>query len=158
VSPFPVEPARATGPMRLVLSAYPTAAAARKAVNGALDRRLAACASSISQSSTFLWEGRRTTAAEVLVVFKTAPKTVGALFRYLAGAHPYRVPEIVEVDVMRAEPGYLAWLAALVDPSSVAAPPRSVRRPAGRRAREGRGPARTRARPPRRSTRNRRSR
>jgi periplasmic divalent cation tolerance protein len=137
--------------MRLVLSAYPTFAAARRAVDGALDRRLVACASSLAQSSTFLWHGRRETAAETLVVFKTAPKTVGALLRYLAETHPYEVPEVVEVDVLRAEPRYLVWLAGIVDPSSAEARAPHARRPAGRRARGARALARTRGRPPRRS-------
>jgi periplasmic divalent cation tolerance protein len=157
VSPFPVEPARATGPMRLVLSAYPTAAAARRAAEGAVERRLAACASALVQRSTYLWNGRRETADEVLVVFKTAPKTVGALFRYLAARHPYKVPEIAEVDVLRVEPSYLAWLSGLVDPSSARAPGLAPRRPAGRRGREARAPARTRA-PPRRPSRRSRTR
>ena len=157
MSPFPVEPARATGPMRLVLSAFPSAESARRAAEGALDRRLAACASSIAQTSTFVWRGRRTTSAEVLVVFKTAPKTVGALFRYLASAHPYEVPEIAEVDVLRAEPRYLDWLTALVDPTSV---PRAhpARRPAGPRGRGARALGRTRARRRPRSRRTRTSR
>lgn len=157
MSPFPVEPARATGPMRLVLSAYPSAEAARAAVRGALDRRLVACASAIAQSSTFLWRGRRTTAAETLVVFKTAPKTVGALVRFLADAHPYEVPEIAEVDVLRAEPSYLAWLTGIVDPTSADAGPGRTRSPGARRARGAPGPGRTRARRPRPSRRSRRS-
>jgi periplasmic divalent cation tolerance protein len=137
--------------MRLVLSAYPSVAAARRAVDGALDRRLAACASSIDQTSTFVWKGRRETATETLVVYKTAPKTVGALLRYVAETHPYEVPEVVEVDVMRGAPRYLAWLAGVVDPSSAGGRTPPARRPAGRRARGARVPARTRGRPRRRS-------
>jgi periplasmic divalent cation tolerance protein len=158
VSPFPVEPARATGPMRLVLSAFPSPESARRAIDGALDRRLAACASSIAQSSTFLWRGRRERAAEVLVVFKTAPKTVGALFRFLASVHPYDVPEIAEVDVLRAEPAYLAWLTALVDPSSAPGRRPGPTRRGGRPGRGARAPGRTRGPRPRRSTRKRTSR
>jgi periplasmic divalent cation tolerance protein len=154
VSPFPVEPARARGPMRLVLSAYPTPEAAQAAVHGALDRRLAACASALAQSSTFLWRGRRETAAETLVVFKTAPKTVGALVGYLAGSHPYEVPEVIELDVPRATPAYLSWLTGIVDPASGGLRD-PARRPAGPRGRAARVPARTRARPPRRSRRTR---
>lgn len=155
MSPFPVEPARATGPMRFVLSAYPSGAAARRAVEGALDRRLAACASSIAQSSTFLWQGRRETASETLVVFKTAPKTVGALVRYLAASHPYQVPEIAEIDVMRAEPRYLAWLSGIVDPSSSRRPDGRLRRPAGPRGRAAQALGRTPGPRPRRSRRTR---
>jgi len=155
VSPFPVEPARATGPMRLVLSAFPTAESADAAIEGALDRRLAACASALAQRSTFLWKGRRERADELLVVFKTAPKTVGALFRFLVRVHPYDIPEVVEVDVMRGDPRYLAWLGALLDPSSVPPLGRRPTRPGGRRGRAARAPARTRARRPPRSRRSR---
>ena len=153
MSPFPIDPARATGPMRLVLSAYPSPESARRVVEAVLARRLAACASSIAQRSTFLWKGRRETAEEVLVVFKTAPKTVGALFRYLARSHPYTVPEIAELDVLRVDPRYLGWLTGLLDPSSVPSAGRRPRRRAARRGRGARDPGRTRARRPRRSRR-----
>jgi periplasmic divalent cation tolerance protein len=152
VSPLPIEPARASGPMRLVLSAFPSEAAARRAIDRAIDQRLAACASEIPQTSTFVWKGKRETAREVLVVFKTGPKTVGALLQLLAALHPYEVPELVEIDVPRADDRYLSWLAGVVDPGSPggAGPPR---RPGAPRGRAARGPARTRARPRRRSTR-----
>ena len=146
MSPFPVEPARGTGPMRLVLSAYPSPESARAAAEGAVAQGLAACASAIAQRSTFVWNGRQETADETLVVFKTAPKTVGARFRYLAAGHPYDVPEIAEVDVRRAEPAYLAWLSSVVDPSSAAAPRPAPTRRAGRRGRGARAPGRTPAR------------
>ena len=49
MSPFPVEPPRAGGPMRLVLTAYPSAEAAQRAIDGAIARRLAACASAVEE-------------------------------------------------------------------------------------------------------------
>ncbi len=146
MSPYPIEPARALGPMRLVLTAYPTAASARKAVDAVIAQRLAACASEVDQRSTFRWKGRTERAAEVLVIFKTAPKTVGALTRFLAATHPYDVPEVVELDVPRVEPAYLAWLTGVVDPSSRAGLVEHPTRPAGPRGRGARAPARTRAR------------
>jgi len=155
MSPFPVEPPRAGGPMRLVLTAYPSAEAAQRAIDGAIARRLAACASAVEERSTYVWRGRRTTAAETLVVFKTAPKTVGALFRYLAEGHPYDVPEIAEIDVPRAEPRYVAWLTDRVDPMSTTEPSGRPKRPGGRRGRGARAPGRTRGPPPHRSTRTR---
>ncbi len=155
MSPYPVDTARALGPMRLVLTAYPSAAAARRAVDGAIARRLAACASEVDERSTFRWKGRVERAAETLVIFKTAPKTVGALTEYLAASHPYEVPEVIEIDVPRAEPAYLAWLTGVVDPSSRASLVEHPTRPVGRRGRGARVPGRTRARPPRPSTRSR---
>lgn len=156
MSPYPVEPARASGPMRLVLSAYPSRAAAFAAVEGALARKLIACASVVRVDSRYLWRGRVERAAEALVLFKTVPKRAGALFLYLRETHPYEVPEVAEIDVPRVDPGYVAYLLSTLDPSAL--PPvhvrralRSVTRRVGRRAPAARAPARTRGRHPRRS-------
>ena len=150
MTPFPIEPARAMGPMRLVLSAYPTPAAAEAAVAGALARRLAACTSRFEVDSRYLWNDREESARETVVLFKTVPKRVGALFRYLAETHPYDVPELVELDVPRIGPAYLAYLVRTLDRASLHG---SRSTPARRRAApRGRGaarPGRTRG-PPRR--------
>jgi len=154
VSPFPVEPARAAGPMRVVLSAYPSREAALGAVEGALQARLIACASLLPTESRYWWNGKVESANEVLVLFKTVPKLVGGLFRYVRETHPYRVPEVVEIDVPRVEPAYLAYLEDTLDPSSAAPPRRGhATRRAGPRAPAVRHPRRTRGTPRRRSRR-----
>ncbi|MGB6501335.1 MAG: divalent-cation tolerance protein CutA [Thermoplasmata archaeon] len=146
MTPFPIEPARAMGPMRLVLSAYPSREAALAAIDGALAGRLAACASTTSIESRYWWNDSLENASETLVVFKTVPKRVGALFRYLEEHHPYDVPEIVEVDVPRVGPAYLTYLARTLDAHALEVPtgPRPRRRGAPR-ARGARPPPRTRA-------------
>ncbi|HTP55515.1 MAG TPA: divalent cation tolerance protein CutA [Thermoplasmata archaeon] len=146
MTPFPVEPARSMGPMRLVLSAYPNREAALAAVEGALARRLAACASTFPVDSRYWWNGGLESAAESVVLFKTVPKRVGGLFRFLKENHPYDVPEIVEIDVPRADAGYLAYLGRTLDAHALNVPPRPpARRSAGPRARAARAPGRTRA-------------
>jgi len=145
VTPFPVEPARAQGPMRLVLSAYPSRDAALAAVGGALERRLAACASLLAADSRFWWDGRIRSASETLVVFKTVPKRVGALCGFLTQEHPYDVPEVVELDVPRADPGYVRYLERTLDRAALAVPGAvHPTRRGGRRAPGARRPARTR--------------
>jgi periplasmic divalent cation tolerance protein len=150
-----MDPVEATGPMRLVLTAFPSEAAADRAVRTVLTARLAACAQSTSIRSRFWWKGRIRSEDEVLVVFKTVPKRVGALFRRLAELHPYDVPEMIELDVPRVHPPYLAYLAATLDadspppPLGGGSPP--VRRRGGPRARGDPRPGRTRAPRPRRS-------
>lgn len=150
MSPPPL-PERSPGPMRLVLSSYPSPETATAAARGALERKLVACASVLAQRSQYWWRGRIESASESLVVFKTAPKSVGALFGYLRASHPYEVPEVVELDVPRVDPAYLGWLLETVDPSSMERAPPRLRRPGGRRARGARPPGRTRARRRRRS-------
>ncbi|NNN17969.1 MAG: divalent-cation tolerance protein CutA [Thermoplasmata archaeon] len=148
MSPYPIDPPDARGPMRLVLTTYPDRAAAVAQIEAALERRLAACASIFAVDSRFRWKGRIETSSETMVLFKTAPKRVGALFRLLKDGHPYEVPEIVELDVPRAHPGFLEYLAQEIDPD---APPPPLgggpTRRGGPRARGARSLGRTRARP-----------
>ena len=121
MSPYPMDPSDATGPMRLVLCAFPSDAVAARTSRAAIGGRLAACAQRWPIQSTYWWEGKVEEAGEVLVVFKTAPKRVGALFQLLATHHPYKVPEILEVDVPRVHEGYLRYLSETID--SHAPPP-----------------------------------
>jgi periplasmic divalent cation tolerance protein len=146
VTPFPIEAARAMGPMRLVISSYPSLDAARAAIDGALAQRLAACASAHAVDSRYWWNDKIEDASETLVVFKTVPKRVGALFRYLREHHPYDLPEIIEVDVPRVDPGYLAYLGRTLDAHALEVPsgPRPRRRGAPR-ARGAPPPGRTQA-------------
>ena len=159
MSPYPLDPVRAVGPMRLVLTTYPSREAALTAVEGVLTLRLAACANLVPVDSRFWWKAKVEAASETLVVFKTVPKRVGALFRHLADAHPYEVPEIAEVDVPRVASSYLRYLAQTLDRLSPPPPlGGGITRSGGRRAREGRRPGRTRAPPHRRSKRTKSSR
>jgi len=97
MSPYPLDPVEARGPMRLVLTSYPSRDAALRAVDAALARRLAACANLVPIDSRYWWKDRVESAGETLVLFKTVPKRVGGLFRFLKETHPYDVPEVVEI-------------------------------------------------------------
>jgi len=148
MSPYPMDVAHAVGPVRLVLSTYPSRESALRAVNGAVERRLAACGTLLEAESRYWWKGSVVSAPELLVMFKTVPKRVGALFAFLQATHPYDVPEILEIDVPRVGAGYLTYLARTID---VTAPPPplgggSTRRREVPRGREARVPGRTRAR------------
>jgi periplasmic divalent cation tolerance protein len=146
MSPYPADPEWARGPMRFVLTTYPSRERAFAAVQEALRRRLAACGNVVAADSRYWWNGEIETATEAIVLFKTVPKRVGALFRFLAEDHPYDVPEIVEVDVPRAAAPYLAYLTLTLDRSGgPGAPPPRVRRRGAPRARGARAPGRTRA-------------
>ncbi len=146
MSPYPLEPVRAQGPMRLVLTTYPSREEALAAADAVLARHLAACANLVAVDSRYWWKGSVESASETLAIFKTVPKRVGALFGFLRSTHPYEVPEIAEIDVPRVDPGYLTYLAEILDPD---APPPPLgggpRRRAGRRGPGARAPARTRA-------------
>jgi periplasmic divalent cation tolerance protein len=156
MTPYPADPEWAVGPMRLVMTTYPDRARAASAVSGAVSRHLAACGSIVAVDSTYWWKGAVQHESEALVLFKTVPKRVGALFQYLASNHPYDVPEILELDVPRVAAPYLEYLTQTIDRASLP-PPRVVRatRSAARPIRAARALGRTRAPPHRRSKRTR---
>ena len=147
MSPYPLEPARAIGPMRFVITTYPSREAALAAVESALAARLAACGNVVDVHSRYWWKGQVESSDEALVLFKTVSKRVGALFRHLEANHPYDVPEIVELDVPRVAAPYLEYLAATLDPESPPPPlggGPTPTHPGGRRARGARALGRTR--------------
>jgi len=152
MSPGPPDRVRDAGPMRIVLSSYPSRDAALAAVDAVLSRHLAACANVLPVDSRFWWKGRVESARESMVLFKTVLKHVEELLRFLKESHPYDVPEVAELDVLRVDPDYFGYLAETVASS---AGPRPVRgtamRRAGPPARAVRGPGRTRERHRRRS-------
>ncbi len=123
MTPYPLDPVEATGPMRLVVTTFPSPEVAESRIHEVLDRRLAACANRWPIISQYWWKNARETTPEVIVVFKTVPKRVGGLFRFLKETHPYQVPEIIELDVPRVEPAYLSYLVATLDSSSTPTSP-----------------------------------
>ena len=151
MSPYPLDPVAATGPMRVVVCVFPSPGPADGVIEKALRARLAACANQWPIRSRYWWKGTIESADEVLVWFKTVPKHVGALCRLLEREHPYDVPEILELDVPRVNAPYLRYLAATIDarapPLPLGGGSGSVRHRVGRRAPAARRPGRTRGRP-----------
>lgn len=137
--------------LRVVYCVFPDAASARRIGDAAVAARLAACVNRFPIDSTYRWRGAIERAHEVVGVFKTSPRKVGALFDYLARAHPYEVPDIFEIPVVRAHRPYLEYLAETLERGLPIPPDRvprraSVRRPGSPRDRGARGPRRTRGR------------
>jgi periplasmic divalent cation tolerance protein len=109
------------GPLRLVLSAFPDEASAQKVALRMVEGGLAACASMMPVRSVYRWRGKVEDSSEVMVLFKTSTKKVGALFRAVRRGHPYDVPELIELETQRVDEPYLLWaLEALGEPREVA--------------------------------------
>ncbi len=149
MSPYPPDPVNATGPVRIVICSFPNDAEAERVSRDVLERRHAACSQRVPIRSAYWWRGRIESAEECLVLYKTSPKQVGALFRRLAELHPYDVPEIVELDVPRVASGYLTYLFEAVGearpPTPIDGEVPTPARPGSRRARGARPPRGTRA-------------
>jgi len=100
----------------ILLSNFPDADAARKAVRTLVEERLIACGNIIpSVESIYEWKGAIEVSAEVMVVCKTSTAVADVAQARLRALHPYEVPEIIHVPVAGGLPQYLEWVVSQVD-------------------------------------------
>jgi len=86
--------------------------AAQALARSAVEARLAACGQVVGPiTSVYRWQGAVETAAEWMVLFKTAEHAAPALVDHVRARHPYQVPEILVTPVVGGNPAYLAWVA-----------------------------------------------
>ncbi|MEO6742735.1 MAG: divalent-cation tolerance protein CutA [Chthoniobacteraceae bacterium] len=95
----------------ILLSNFPDAETARKAVHALVEERLIACGNLIpGVESIYEWKGVMETTAEVMVVCKTTASRADDAQVRLRALHPYEVPEILRIPVSAGWPDYLAWV------------------------------------------------
>lgn len=85
----------------------PAAAIGKKMV----EMGLAACVNFTKVRSIYAWKGRVEDQEEYIAFFKTTKESAEKLKEELAKAHPYDVPEIVEIKMNDVSKPYLSWLA-----------------------------------------------
>lgn len=74
---------------------------------------MAACVNAVpGLTSTYYWEGRLQTDAEILLVIKTRTNLFRKLERFVRKEHPARVPEIIALPVIAGSKPYLDWVSA----------------------------------------------
>jgi periplasmic divalent cation tolerance protein len=96
----------------LVLSNLPDRVAAEKLARLLVESRLAACVNVLAPcASVYRWRGAVEEATEVPVLIKTTARRYAELESAVRAHHPYELPEIVAVPLVRGLPGYLAWVA-----------------------------------------------
>jgi periplasmic divalent cation tolerance protein len=82
----------------------------QKLIDEILKLNLAGCANKIEVNSKFWWKGKLDEEKESLIIFKTTEELVGKLFKKIKEIHPYKIPEIIEIKVEKANDEYLRWL------------------------------------------------
>jgi periplasmic divalent cation tolerance protein len=95
----------------VVLVTVPDHNIARKVSEAVLTARLAACVNVLPGiQSMYWWEGKIADEQEVLLLMKTTEARFESLSQTIRSAHPYEVPEIVAVPVVRGLPQYIEWI------------------------------------------------
>jgi periplasmic divalent cation tolerance protein len=99
----------------VVLTTLATEADARALVTDLVAARLVACGTLLPGArSIYRWEGKVTEEAEVVVLLKTDASKWEALSAAVRQRHPYDVPELLALPVVRGLDRYLSWLASEV--------------------------------------------
>ena len=100
----------------IVLVTAPGLKAARGLARAALEERLAACANlAPGLESHYWWQGKMERSGEVLIIFKTTRRRLGALEKLILRKHPYDTPEIVALRVEAGTERYLEWISASLE-------------------------------------------
>jgi len=96
----------------MVFTNLPDRDAALGLARALVERRLAACVNVLAGcTSVYRWQGDVEEAAEVPVLLKTRAARYPELEAAIRELHPYELPEIVAVPVVRGLPEYLDWVA-----------------------------------------------
>lgn len=84
---------------------------AERIARALVEGRLAACVQVIGPVlSTYRWKGRVETAEEWQCWAKTEAGLYEDVEKAIRAIHPYELPEIVAMPVLRGSPEYLDWL------------------------------------------------
>jgi periplasmic divalent cation tolerance protein len=96
----------------LVVTSLPDRDAAIRLARALVEQRLAACVNVLSAcTSVYRWEGALEQAEEVPLLIKTRAARYPELEALIRELHPYELPEIVAVPMVRGLPDYLDWVA-----------------------------------------------
>ena len=102
----------------LVLTTMPTEDQALQLAEMLVQDQLAACVNVLPRmSSIYRWEEQLRRGTEHQVIIKTTTGRLSALHGRLQAAHPYEVPELLEIPIVGGGRAYLNWVSASVDRS-----------------------------------------
>jgi periplasmic divalent cation tolerance protein len=97
--------------LHFIFVTHPELNAAKKFVSTLVEEKLVACGNIVpGLTSIYRWQGAVETAAECLIVLKTAEDLLPKLEHRIKELHPYDVPEIVAVRTDRVNEAYAQWV------------------------------------------------
>ena len=94
----------------MIVSTYPNKKSISKIANKLVQEKLVACVNMTKISSVYSWQGKIENADEFLAIFKTTQKNKTKVKNQIKTTHPYKVPEIAEIQVNSINKPYLDWL------------------------------------------------
>ncbi len=94
----------------IIISTYPNKNSINKIANELIKNKIIACVNITKISSIYSWQGKIKNTSEYLALFKTIQKNKKSLKEKIKATHPYKVPEIAEINITSVNKSYLKWL------------------------------------------------
>jgi periplasmic divalent cation tolerance protein len=94
----------------VIISTYPNKKSITKIANELVQNKIVACVNITKISSVYSWQGKIENASEYLALFKTTQKNKKYLKEKIKSTHPYKVPEIAEINITSINKSYLNWI------------------------------------------------
>ena len=95
----------------IVLSTFPDEESIISTAEQLINKKLCACVSLTKVRSLYNWNNKLENHIEYIALFKTTSLTAEELKSNIKRAHPYEVPEIVELKMNKVSETYLSWMA-----------------------------------------------
>jgi periplasmic divalent cation tolerance protein len=94
----------------VVVTTFPNLEVARATVRVLVEEDVIACGTVVPGSeSTYRWEGKIVSEAEVLGLLKVRKEQLDPLAARFAALHPYSVPEFLVLNPEQGNEAYLRW-------------------------------------------------
>lgn len=95
----------------IVLVTTPNETCAKELAKKALNANLCACVNiQNSITSLFHWKGKIQEESECMLIIKTTEEAYELLEQCIKTHHPYDVPEIIAIPIIKGHEPYLSWL------------------------------------------------
>ncbi|MBI2011934.1 divalent-cation tolerance protein CutA [Candidatus Daviesbacteria bacterium] len=95
----------------LVITTTPTKKDAQNITQVILDKKLAACIQFLGPiSSSYFWQGKIKITKEWLCLIKTKQSLYTRLESAIHAKHPYKIPEVLALPIIKGSDKYLSWL------------------------------------------------
>jgi periplasmic divalent cation tolerance protein len=95
----------------LIFTNYPNYQGAKDLAHMLVESKLAACVNILTEcTSVYRWDDKIEHAQEVPMIIKTSADMYPQVESAIKHAHPYELPEIIAVPIVKGLPGYVNWI------------------------------------------------
>ncbi|MFH1415204.1 MAG: divalent-cation tolerance protein CutA [Elusimicrobiota bacterium] len=81
-----------------------------KLIDSLLDNKLAACIQVVNIRSYYVWQNKKSTDKELLLLIKTKSDLFSKVEECIIKNHTYEIPEIIQLPIINGFTKYLNWI------------------------------------------------